>query len=80
MDIERRDNDKLVEELRKEADDIETRVVFHFLALLGGASFHTPLRWPNTSREAKPSSMNSLPSIGSFAMKQVNLSCQVDHF
>lgn len=32
MDVERRDNDKLVEELRKEADDIEAKVFFpHFL-------------------------------------------------
>ena len=28
MDIERRDNDKLVEEHRKEADDIEGKVSF----------------------------------------------------
>lgn len=28
MDIERRDNDKLVEDLRKEADDIEAKVNF----------------------------------------------------
>ena len=33
MDIERRDNDKLVEDLRKEADDTEAKVFFFFISM-----------------------------------------------
>ena len=42
MDVERRDNDKLVEELRKEADDTETKVAFPHCLALFMTSFHTP--------------------------------------
>lgn len=79
MDIERCDNDKLVEELRKEADDTEAKVTFPSPCLAHGIHL-TPPRWRNTSRKAKPSSTSSLPSIGSFGMKQVGFPYQASHF
>lgn len=82
MDIERRDNDKLVEELRKEADDTEAKVPF-FIILMSCPRYlsesYESCRWQNTSRKVRPNLTSSSPSIGSFGMRQVRFPCRAVH-
>lgn len=69
MDVERRENDKQVEELRMEAGDIESKgglvvpLKRHILTVL--------CRWRSISRGARQSSTSYSWSIGSSATRQV---------
>jgi hypothetical protein len=72
MVIERKENDKQIEEVRDDANQVEAKVSSPTLSCKT-PKFTYPSRSTNILRRVRQNSTNYLQNIGNYGMRQVNL-------